>query len=182
MMRLHIFGASGSGVTTLGKSLSEELNLTYFDSDDYFWEKSNPPFTIRRDPEIRNKLISEELLKEKNWILGGSIINWGDDCFPPFDLVVFLWTPPGVRLSRLKQRELKRYGDVIYTDAERNKQFKEFIDWAEGYDSNIASGRTLAAHEAWLNKIHYPVLQIREDNTVEERVTSVLNKIKTLCK
>ncbi|WP_228410094.1 shikimate kinase [Chryseobacterium viscerum] len=35
-MKIHIFGASGSGVTTLGKALSEELNLEYFDSDDFF--------------------------------------------------------------------------------------------------------------------------------------------------
>ncbi|WP_414847104.1 shikimate kinase [Chryseobacterium sp. IT-36CA2] len=35
-MRIHIFGASGSGVTTLGKALSEKLNIEYLDSDDFF--------------------------------------------------------------------------------------------------------------------------------------------------
>ncbi|CAI8903162.1 hypothetical protein EMIT036CA2_50372 [Chryseobacterium sp. IT-36CA2] len=36
IMRIHIFGASGSGVTTLGKALSEKLNIEYLDSDDFF--------------------------------------------------------------------------------------------------------------------------------------------------
>jgi adenylate kinase family enzyme len=47
-MRLHIFGASGTGTTTLGQALGSTLGVPYFDSDDYFWERSIPPFTVRR--------------------------------------------------------------------------------------------------------------------------------------
>ena len=35
--RIHVFGASGSGTTTLGKRLSQYLNYSFFDSDNYFW-------------------------------------------------------------------------------------------------------------------------------------------------
>jgi shikimate kinase len=38
-MRIHIFGV-GSGVTTLGKALSQELSIEYFDSDDFFLKHS----------------------------------------------------------------------------------------------------------------------------------------------
>ncbi|MEM6738348.1 MAG: shikimate kinase [Bacteroidota bacterium] len=38
-MQIHIFGASGSGVTTIGKALSKELDLSYFDTDDYYWKR-----------------------------------------------------------------------------------------------------------------------------------------------
>ena len=34
---IHIFGASGSGTTTLGKKICEELGYTQMDTDDYFW-------------------------------------------------------------------------------------------------------------------------------------------------
>ena len=33
---IHIFGASGSGTTTLGKKISEELGYSFMDTDDYF--------------------------------------------------------------------------------------------------------------------------------------------------
>jgi adenylate kinase family enzyme len=38
-VRVHIFGASGSGTTTLGRTLAERLGVRFFDGDDYFWER-----------------------------------------------------------------------------------------------------------------------------------------------
>lgn len=35
-IRLHIFGASGSGVTTLGNAISKETGIPVYDFDDYF--------------------------------------------------------------------------------------------------------------------------------------------------
>jgi len=177
-MKLHIFGASGSGVTTLGMHLSKSLNLPYFDSDNYFWEKSNPPFTIRRDPDHRNSLIKAKLDQANSWIMGGSIINWGENVFSDFDLIVFLWIPVAIRISRLKNRELERYGEVILSDSKRKKSYDNFIKWAEDYDNATGiANRTLKAHEEWLSKRTCPVLEIREDLTIEERLKLVLDKL-----
>ncbi len=180
-MKIHIFGASGTGVSTLGQALAENINLPYFDSDDFFWENTNPPFTQRRAAKLRNQLIQNELKQSENWILGGSIINWGAEVFPPFDLIVFLWIPSPIRLSRLKQRELERYGDVIFTDAERNKQFNEFMLWAADYDQATGiANRTIQAHQAWLAQQNVPILRIEGDYTTAERLTMVLAEIKSL--
>jgi adenylate kinase family enzyme len=176
-MKINIVGASGSGVTTLGLQLSQELNIPYFDSDYYYWEPSDPPFTIRRDPVKRNAMLQQDIAQYKDALLGGSFISWGDEWLTAFDLVVFLWIPPAIRIERLKQRELERYGEIIYTNEERNKLFNEFIDWASGYDSGLARGRTLHAHEAWLKKLNCRVLEIRGDESVERRVNLVMQTI-----
>jgi adenylate kinase family enzyme len=34
--RIHVMGASGSGVTSLGRALADALALPHHDSDDYF--------------------------------------------------------------------------------------------------------------------------------------------------
>lgn len=177
-MKINIVGASGSGVTTLGERLSQELAIPYFDSDHYYWEPSDPPFTVRRDPVKRNVMLREDLNHYKDSILGGSFINWGEEWLTAFDLVVFLWIPPSIRIERLKKRELYRYGEIIYTSPERNKLFNEFIDWASGYDSGIARGRTLQAHEDWLKKLTCPVLEISGDTTVESRIDMVMQVIR----
>ena len=39
---IHIYGASGSGITTLGRKISEELGYKFMDTDDYFWLPTNP--------------------------------------------------------------------------------------------------------------------------------------------
>ncbi|MEX1377920.1 MAG: hypothetical protein AB1Z23_10695 [Eubacteriales bacterium] len=55
--RIHIFGAAGSGVTTLGKALSEYINIPVFDYDDYYWENTDPPFSVERPKEKRLEMI-----------------------------------------------------------------------------------------------------------------------------
>lgn len=177
-MKIHIFGATCVGTTTLGNHLSKILQIPYYDSDDFFWEESEKPYTVRRDPNQRNSLLEKELANQNSWLLGGSIINWKLPL--SFDLAVFLWIPQDIRIERLKKREQERFGEVIYINEERNKQFQEFIQWASGYDNNTARGRTLAAQEAWLKTLDCPVLEIRGDTTVEERIQQVMNKLKII--
>lgn len=175
-MKLYIFGASGSGVTTLGGYLSANLAKPYFDSDEFFWEPSTPPFTVKREPAVRNAMLETALAAHDSWILGGSLVSW--NLQPAFDLAVFLWIPPEIRMERLKKRELERYGDVIYTDPERNALYNEFLDWAAGYDSKTPNGRrSLQLHEAWMKTLPCPVLELRGDLTTEERADAIISRL-----
>ena len=178
LVKLHIFGASGAGVTTLGEYLAEKWKINYYDSDYFFWEKTDPPFTVRRAPEERNAMIQKELAQAEGWVLGGSIIKWELD--QAFDLAVFLWLPPEIRLHRLRKREYERYGELIYTDETRKAQHDEFIDWCAGYDTNTARGRTLEAHENWMQTLTCPLLRLEGDLTVEERAGRIEKKLSML--
>jgi adenylate kinase family enzyme len=177
-MKLHIFGASGSGVTTLGQLLADKLGFKYFDSDDYFWMKTEPPFTHRREPNERNQLIVKDISETENWILGGSIIHWGDNLFPDFDLIIFLYIPNEIRIERLKKRELERYGKIIYIDEKRVKQFNHFIAWATDYDNETGlANRTLKAHQNWLTQNQSPILEIIGDKTLDEKLKLILDRL-----
>jgi adenylate kinase family enzyme len=182
-MRIHIFGASGSGVTTLGKALSQKLNIEYFDSDDFFWLKTPIPFTEKQNPEIRNSIVSDKLHNTEKWIFGGSIIHWGKNIFPPFDLIVFLYIPPEIRMERLRKREYERYGDEIITNPERAQKYQEFMDWAKDYDYNTGiANRTLKAHLEWLSAINTPFLEISGDHELQPKINMVLDTIKKVKK
>ncbi|GAB3704320.1 AAA family ATPase [Spirosoma flavus] len=171
-MRIHIFGASGSGVTTLGKALSAELAIPYFDADDYYWLPSSPPFEIKRDPLERNSSLLKDLNEQTSWVLGGSLDSWGEFWPSLFDLVVFLWLPTDIRVERLWQREIERYG-WHQQDSIQQQRSREFIDWAAAYDSGLLKGRSLPRHEAWIRQLLCPILRLEGDLTVEERMKAV---------
>ena len=42
---IHIYGASGSGTSTLGRYLGDKLGYFFMDTDDYFWLPTDPPYT-----------------------------------------------------------------------------------------------------------------------------------------
>jgi adenylate kinase family enzyme len=179
-MKIHIMGASCAGSTTLGRALSVRLDIPYFDTDDYFWKPSNPPYTVRYHAEERNINLIDAIQPYESYIVGGSVINWGDEWLTAFDLIVFLHIPPEIRLQRLKDREFERYGDVIYHEPDRIQAYQKYLDWAAAYDTNSISGRTLQAHEEWLRKLTCPVLNIRGNTTVQQRIDLVLNKMASI--
>ncbi len=63
--KIHITGASGSGTTTLGRALAHLANVDHFDTDDYFWEPSDPPFSRPRLRDERIRLLQH--MEFMNW-------------------------------------------------------------------------------------------------------------------
>lgn len=177
-MRIHILGASASGVTTLGKELSRKLDMAYFDSDDFYWEKTEIPYSIKIDPKVRDRVVLERLSGMDHWVLGGSIISWHQDIHQLFDLIVFLHIPQSIRLARLKARELNRYGHKIETDPFWKDKFDTFFAWARDYDEvkGIAT-RNIKTHQSWLGRQTADIVNLIGDLTVEEKIDRVMDRI-----
>lgn len=169
---IHIFGASGSGTTTLGRALGERLSHTVLDGDDYFWAHK---FDEARPPEERVKMLESDLKRHDPWILSGAICGWGDGFKPEFDLVIFLYVPEAERLNRLKIREYHRYGEKILPGGHMHEQSNAFLDWASLYDHAGEEVRSLKLHERWMEDLRCPILKIEGVHSVEERVKTVLN-------
>lgn len=166
-MFIHITGASGSGTTTLGAALAPALSVTHLDGDHYYWLPSTPPFQHKRDPAERYALLRADLRAAAGAVASGSMMGWGADVEEAFDLVVFLYLPAGIRVDRLRRRELERYGRV--DDA--------FLTWAAQYDEGPPEGRSLARHEEWLARRTCPVLRLTGDESVAQRVDRVLRAL-----
>ena len=171
-LRIHIFGASGSGTTTLARALAPALGAIALDSDDYYWLPTHPPFQSRRDRALRHALVSADLARHPRAILSGAIIGWGDDLEHAFDLVVFLSLPHELRVRRLRDRELARYGRIN----------EPFIAWAAGYDDDPPTSPTRNRRRQleWLSERRCPVLSLEGDLTVAERMAPVLAQLAPL--
>lgn len=176
-MKIHILGASCAGSTTLGEALSARLNIPYFDTDSFFWEKSAIPYTVKRDPALRNQMLKDAISQTENYIVGGSLVSWGGEWKQLFNLAVFLYLPKEIRMERLVKREIERYGNNIYDDPQRHKLFLEFINWASKYDDRSFTGRNIGIHENWLEGVNCPVIKIEGDTTVAERLMRVIDVV-----
>jgi hypothetical protein len=115
-LRILITGASGTGTTTLGGALAQQLNCGFFDADDYYW------------------------------------------------------LPAEIRVTRLRDREMRRFGRVD----------PAFLAWAGQYEVGKLDGRSLARHEAWLSSRRCTVLRIEGDYSTEHRLERVSAALATL--
>ncbi|MEL7451330.1 MAG: AAA family ATPase [Pseudomonadota bacterium] len=172
--RCHIFGASGAGTTTLGRALSARLGGKHLDTDSYYWEATDPPFTIKREPKDRVAMILRDVEDVENWVLSGSICSWGDPLLSSFNLAVFLRLAPATRLRRLRAREALRHGKRILPGGDMHQQHLEFMAWAESYDSGKAPIRSLDLHTSWMQRLDCPVLELDSANSTEELCDQIL--------
>ncbi len=172
--RIHILGASGSGTTTLGRALAGRLAIPHYDTDDYFWMKTAIPYTEKRPEAERVAMMKADLGRSAEWVLSGSLCDWGGPLVPLFTLVVFLWIPAELRLSRLKQREIARYGTAALSPGGWfHQNHLEFMAYAASYDDGGVDIRSRKLHEQWLAGLSCQVLRLETPLTIEEQVARI---------
>jgi adenylate kinase family enzyme len=174
--RIYITGASCAGVTTLGTCLAQRLAVPHLDVDDYFWLPTDPPYTTKRPPEERIRLITEER-GSAGWVLSGSLNGWGDTLADESGLVVFVDTPTALRMQRLDERERKRFGERLEPGGDMHDIHVAFREWASRYDDPTFSGRNRARHEAWLADRPAPVLRVDGTKPVADLEAAVISAV-----
>jgi adenylate kinase family enzyme len=177
--RVHVFGASGSGTTSLAAALAARHGHRHLDTDDFYWLPTDPPYQSPRPRDARLAQLRSALAGLASWVVSGSLCGWGDPLIPEFELVVFLVVPTDVRLARLRAREVQRYGrEAIAPGGKLHKTHVEFLDWASRYDGGGLEMRSRALHEAWLATLPGAVLRLEGDRPVAEQLARVEASVK----
>ena len=177
---IHIFGASGSGTSTLAKALCERTGFTQIESDDCLWLPTDPPFTTKRSPEERLSLMQRAIADAQSVVIAGSLVGWGDPLIPLFTLAVRLFTPTAVRLDRIKARESERFGARILPGGDMYEEQLAFYRWAEGYDDGGGEMRSRAMHDTWQQRLLCPRLDLDGTLPVETLVNAVLSAMEPI--
>ena len=167
--RILVTGASGSGTTTLARSVADRLRIGALDADDYFWLPTSPPYVSKREPGERLAMILRDLDVAGDCVLCGSIVDWGRELEDSFSLIVFLTVPAPIRIERLRIRETAQLGQAD----------PAFLEWAAQYDEGRLEGRSRPKHERWLAARRCPVLRIDGEVRLDDSTTRVLTALYT---
>jgi adenylate kinase family enzyme len=84
--KIIIIGDSGRGKTTLAENISKELNIPFYSTDDFLYEKK---FSVYKE---KQKAISEisEIYKKDKWIVEGTTHFLLKDGLEPADIIIYL--------------------------------------------------------------------------------------------
>lgn len=178
-MKILIFGASGSGTTTLANEIEKRADFKHLDIDNYYWKKTNPPYQIKKPLIERNETLKIDFKKFKNVVVSGSMVSWGKEWETAFDLAIFIRLENTERMERLKKREIKRYGEKLMSDKKIQKNSNAFLEWANQYENPNFKGRSLTVHNNWMERLNCKVLSLNGATELNNKVEIVLNEIKT---
>ena len=175
---IHIFGASGSGTTTLGKKIRDELGYRHMDTDDYFWLPTNPKFTHKRPTDERLTLMKRDIEQSENVVISGAFAGWGDPLIPYFTLAVRIELDQNIRIERLRKREFARFGSRIEQGGDMYEHHLNFIEWAKKYDTGDMSHRSKMRHDAWEKTLSCEVVHLDGADSLNTNFEKILEKLK----
>ena len=170
---IHIVGASGAGTSTLGQALEREYGYKWLDTDNYFWQPTDPPFIKSRPRKERIKLLTADIEKYSRCVISGSLGGWGDIFISRFDLVVFIDVSTDIRIERLTKREYERFGERVREGGDMYENHISFIEWAKNYDTMEPPERCRKLHEEWFEKLSCPLLRVDGTKSIDELLEQI---------
>lgn len=107
-----ITGLNGCGKSTVCRLLAEKLNYFSMDVEDYYFIKSNTPYSKFHTLEETQMLMERDIEKHQKFVLATVNCNWGK-INSAFKLAVVLKAPLDIRMERINTREYKKFGDRV---------------------------------------------------------------------
>lgn len=82
-------------------------------------------------------------------------------------------------MARLADRERERYGDHIRQGGDMHDQHRDFMAWAESYDTASAPIRSLDLHEKWMKRLSCSLPRVNSDRPIDVLAAEVVNGVVT---
>ena len=157
-----IFGANGSGKTTLGRELARILSFRHIDIEDYYFKKSDIPYSVVRPRDEYLDLMLADIYKHRTFVISAVTGDFGDIIPQFYELAVHLSAPHNLRMERIRQRTYDQHGKRVLKGGDMHEQTLQFLDFA--------ASRPLDKIEQWADALTCPIIHI--DGTKDLRANA----------
>ena len=179
-LNLIVFGAPGSGVSTLCQNLSKTYNFHYVT----LRNKCQPPDSGDPLPLENQEFekLKQQLQKTKGYLIDGSPclldLNLRD-----LDGIIYVTTPRIERLKRIREREVAAQGEKILKEGCREfKVFNRYMYWISQFDQAGIDRESKILHEKFLNSTTIPILRANGLLNQEDLIQQAIDWINGLGK
>lgn len=149
---IMIIGPSGSGKTSLGKMVADKLGYPYFDVDDYIWRRdTRKPYTVMYSREEKINRLSKDIFPYEHFVMAGSMSSFHYAFDDKFDMMVFLYAEPAVRIQRVHERAVERFGERVLEGGDLYESHLRFLDDNQRYEKN--GSPNLNEQREWMNNM-----------------------------
>ena len=157
-----ICGLNGSGKTTLASALAKELKLKHMDIEQYYFTSTDNPYASSRTRAEVEQLLLEDIKQNPRFAFSAVNGNMIPEINANYDLVVYLNVPLDMRMKRIRQRAIDKFGDRVLPGGDMYEQEEKFFAYAEK--------RTPEKIDNWLETLSCRVIRLDGTKPIQENV------------
>lgn len=163
-----ITGLNGCGKSTVCRLLAEKLNYFSMDVEDYFFIKSDIPYSKFHTHEQTKELMLEDILKHKNYVMATVNCDWGNEIISTYKFAVVLKAPLDIRMKRIEEREYRKFENRVLKGGDLYESQQKF--------HNKVLKRTDEHIEKQMQYIACPVLEVDATRPLQDTVDIIYKK------
>ena len=157
-----VCGLNGSGKTTLAGALAKELNFKHMDIEQYYFVSIDNPYASSRPREEVERLLLEDMNQNPCFVFSAVNGDMNPEINENYDFVIYLEVPIDVRMKRIKQRAVDKFGDRVLSGGDMYEQEEKFFAFAEK--------RTPEKIEGWLKTLSHKVIRLDGTKKIQKNV------------
>ena len=115
------------------------------------------PNTIIRPIEESHEHLMSDIAKSTHLVISGSMWIGRERFTPLFDLAIFINAPAGIRIDRLRSRQLSLHKERVLEGGDMYEINNKFLENAANYDVNYRKKQ----HDLWKSEMSCPVIYAR---------------------
>ncbi len=164
---IMIIGPSASGKTTLGKKVAELLNFPYFDVDDFIWRFDTPElYTVMYSREEKISRLQNAIAPYEHFVMAGSMSSFHQAFDDSFEMMVFLYVDPDIRVHRANERAIQRFGDRVLKGGDMYESNQDFLRKIRRYETD--GSPNLTEQKAWMESLSCKKLELDGTEPIEK--------------
>lgn len=170
---IMIIGPAGSGKTTLGKLVADKLEYPYFDVDDYIWKKdTKKPYTVMYSREEKISRLNNDILPYEHFVMAGSMSSFHYAFDDKFEMMVFLYVEPDIRVERVHNRAVERFGERIREGGDMFDNHMRFLESIRHYEKD--GSPNLNEQRKWMDELNCLKLELDGTDSLEDNANRVV--------
>ena len=170
---IMIIGPSGSGKTTLGKLVADKLEYPYFDVDDYIWKKdTKKPYTVMYSREEKISRLNNDILPYEHFVMAGSMSSFHYAFDDKFEMMVFLYVEPDIRVERVHNRAVEHFGERIREGGDMFDNHMSFLESVRNYEKD--GSPNLNEQRKWMDELNCLKLELDGTDSLEDNANRVV--------
>ncbi|MBQ7336600.1 MAG: AAA family ATPase [Clostridia bacterium] len=157
-----VCGLNGSGKTTLAGALAKELNFKHMDIEQYYFTSTDHPYSSSRTREEVERFLLDDIKKNPCFVFSAVNGDMTPGINEKYALVVYLDVSLDMRMKRIRQRAIDKFGDRVLPGGDMYEQEEKFFAYAEK--------RTPEKIENWLKTLSCKVIRLDGIKPIQENV------------